>query len=120
MMRKVSLLLGLTLAIISIESLQIGRSQDKDDRVKWVMNSLKEMETIKVGMTRADLLRVFAEEGGLSTRRWRQYVYQKCPYFKVKVEFEPVGEPEGPNSMESSRDKIVRISQPFLEWSVLD
>jgi hypothetical protein len=119
-MRKVSFLLGLTLAILSVGFLHVGRSQDKDDHVKWVANSLKEMETIKVGMTRADLLRVFAEEGGLSTRRWRQYVYQKCPYFKVKVEFEPVGEPEGPNSMESSKDKIAKISQPFLEWSVLD
>jgi hypothetical protein len=78
------------------------------------------METIKAGMTRAELLKVFAEEGGLSNRQWRQYVYLKCPYFKVKVEFEPVGEPEGPNSMESSKDKIVKISQPFLEWSVLD
>jgi hypothetical protein len=112
-------LLGLTLAILSAGFLPV-RSQDQDDHVKWVAISLKEMETIKVGMTRADLLIVFAEEGGLSNRQWRQYVYLKCPYFKVKVEFEPVGEPEGPNSMESSKDKIVKISQPFLEWSVLD
>ena len=119
-MRKVSFLLGLALAILSVESLQIGRSRDDDDHVKWVMNSLKEMETIKVGMTRADLLKVFSEEGGLSTRKWRQYVYQKCPYFKVKVEFEPVGEPEGPNSMESSKDRVVKISQPFLDWLVID
>ncbi len=119
-MRNVSFLVGLTLVLVSAEFHHVGRSQDNQDHVRWVANSLKEMETIKVGMTRADLVKVFAEEGGLSNRQWRQYVYLICPYFKVKVEFEPVGEPEGPNSMESSKDKIMKISQPFLEWSVLD
>jgi hypothetical protein len=81
--------------------------------------SLREMETIKVGMTRADLLRVFREEGGLSTRTQRQYVYRECPYIKVAVEFERVGNAEAPFP-ENGKDKIVKISQPFIEWSVVD
>lgn len=105
-------------AFTLISPASIGRSQEAQSHVKWVEASLKEMETIKVGMTRADLLKVFMEEGGLSTRRWRTYAYQKCPYFKVTVEFNPVG--EGPGLPESSKDEITKISQPFLQWSVLD
>ena len=95
---------------------QVG-SQNHSD---WIAESLKEIETIKVGMTRDDLMKVFRREGGLSTRTWRQYVYRQCPYIKVAVEFEPVGEKESPEFTEGSKDKIVKISRPFLEWSVLD
>ncbi len=93
-------------------------SQDQQSHIKWVEASLTEMETIKVGMTRADLLKVFMEEGGLSTRQSRTYVYRTCPYFKVRVEFKPIGEAQ--ESVESSKDEIVKISQPFLQRMVAD
>lgn len=90
-----------------------------DEHTEWIARSLKEIESVKVGMRRADLLRVFKEEGGISTRIWRRYVYRDCPYIKVDVEFEPVGEPENKVS-QSPRDKITKISKPFLEWSIAD
>ena len=96
-----------------------ARSQDPKTHSEWIAQSLREMETIKVGMTRADLLKVFTEEGGLSTRTQRQYVYRECPYIKVAVEFERVGNAEAPFP-ENGKDKIVKISRPFLEWVVLD
>src|SRR6266850_4946318 len=91
-MRKI----GLTFLAISIAAgltvfARSGtRTQDTKTHSEWIAQSLREMETIKVGMTRADLLRVFREEGGLSTRTQRQYVYRECLYIKVAVEFEPV------------------------------
>jgi hypothetical protein len=39
-------------------------------------------------MTRSDLLKVFATEGGLSWSTQRTYVYRQCPYIKVDVKFE--------------------------------
>jgi len=94
-------------------------------RTEWIAASLKEMETIKVGMTRADLLKVFTTEGGLSTGLQRTYVYRDCPYIKVDVEFEPVGRPardlNGRVTLEEDRrDKITKISRPYLEWSIMD
>ncbi len=77
------------------------------------------MQAVKVGMTRADLLKVFEEEGGISTRTQQTYVYRECPYFKVDVRFEPVGELHGKEFV-SSGDKIVNISRPYLAWSVAD
>jgi hypothetical protein len=89
-----------------------------DAHTEWIVKSLKEIESVKVGMTRGDLLKVFGEEGGISTRTWRRYVYHECRYIKVDVEFEPIGEPEKPS--QSPRDKIIKISKPFLEWSIMD
>jgi len=66
-----------------------------------------------------DLLRVFKEEGGISTREWRRYAYHDCPYIKVDVEFQPVGDPDNKVS-QSPKDKIIKISKPFLEWSIMD
>ena len=104
--------------------LTLSASTARDDReaskrIEWVGKSLKEMEAIKVGMTRAELLKVFTGEGGLSTRSQQTYVYRECPYFKVDVRFEPVGGARG-NDFVSPDDKIVTISRPYLDWSVLD
>jgi hypothetical protein len=88
-----------------------------DDHIQWLAESLREMETIKPGMTRADLLRVFAEEAGLSTRIQRRYAYRD--FIKVDVKFEPARSPED-KLTEHSEDKIRDISRPFLEWSIQD
>jgi hypothetical protein len=97
-----------------------GKLADRStERIAWVTASLREMQTIKPGMTRADLLKVFKEEGGLSTRTARRYVYRDCPYFKVDVKFDPVGTPSGKLD-ETPQDRITHISQPLLEWSIMD
>jgi hypothetical protein len=88
-------------------------------REAWVLKSLKRMETVKVGMTRAELLKVFGEEGGLSTRTQRTYVYKECRYFKVNVKFEAVGNVEE-RLGESPDDKIFEISKPYIDYSILD
>ena len=120
-MRKISLTI---LAILLVAGLTVfagsrAQSDDAKSHSEWIAQSLREMEKIKVGMTRADLLKVFREEGGISTRTHRQYGYRDCPYIKVAVEFERVGNAEAP-FQENGADKIVKISRPFLEWSVID
>jgi len=82
-------------------------------QTEWVAASLKEMQTIKVGMTRGQLLKVFTEEGGLSSRTYQLYVYQKCPYFKVRVQFKPIG--KDMSGGYSLKDQITQISEPFLQ-----
>jgi len=95
------------------------------DHMAWVAKSLKRMQTVKPGMTRTDLLKVFTAEGGLSTGLQRTFVSQDCPYFKVDVEFEAVGrasrDPEGRVTLEEgSQDIIVKISRPYLQFSHTD
>ena len=75
-----------------------------NDHIEWVGQALNEMETIKVGMKRKDLLRVFLPDGGLNSGR--TFIYRKCPYFKVDVEFQ--------------QENIRSISAPYLAKPVLD
>jgi hypothetical protein len=83
------------------------------------------MQTIKPGMTRTDLLKVFTTEGGLSTPLHRTFVSRDCPYFKVDVEFQAVGRlSRDVNGQVTSSggggDKIVKISRPYLQFSISD
>jgi hypothetical protein len=59
------------------------------DHVAWVAEALRRMQTVKPGMTRTDLLKVFTTEGGLSSPLHRTFVSRDCPYFKVDVELRP-------------------------------
>jgi len=95
------------------------------DHVAWVAESLKQIQTIKPGMTRGDLLKVFTIEGGLSTGLQRTYVSQACPYFKIDVQFKAVGRPDHDTDGrvtldENDQDVIVKISRPYLQFSVSD
>jgi hypothetical protein len=87
--------------------------------MQWVADSLREMQTVKAGMTRAELLRVFEEEGGLSTRTEQRFAYRDCPLIKVNVKFEAVGAADEVHT-KSPNDTIREISPPFLEWSIGD
>ncbi len=100
-------------------------AQTQQGHAAWVAEALKRMQTIKPGMTRTDLLKVFTTEGGLSTPMYRTFVSRDCPYFKVDVVFEPVAqqsrEAEGRQSaVERPDDKIAKISRPYLAFSVSD
>jgi hypothetical protein len=102
-----------------------GLTPSSVDHVKWVAEALKRIETIKPGMTREALLKVFTTEGGLSTGLHRTFVSRDCPYFKVDVTFDAVGRPSRDSSgqvtlEEGSRDVIAQISRPYLQFMILD
>ena len=99
--------------------------QSSQDHVTWVAQTLQRMQTIRPGMARGDLLKVFTMEGGLSTGLQRTFVSRECPYFKVDVEFQAVGRPDRDEDgrvtmVEDSRDIILKISQPYLQFSIKD
>jgi hypothetical protein len=104
------------LKLLRIEPIPTSTAYDSE-QARWIAASMKEIQSIKAGMTRAELLKVFTVEGGISARTWRRYVYRRCGYIKVDVEFSPVGSGGGG---ESPDDRITKISKPFLEWMIAD
>ena len=95
------------------------------DRDVWVASTLEKMEAVKPGMTRDDLLKVFRTEGGLSTGLHRTFASRDCAYFKVDVEFQAVGRTDRDSDgrvtlEEDARDIIVKISRPYLQFSIGD
>jgi hypothetical protein len=86
---------------------QQNPSQNGSEHTEWIAGVLNATQTIKVGMTRSDLLKGFTTEGGLSWTSQRTYVYRECPYIKVDVKFAASS-----NSQEFPKDKIVERPRP--------
>ncbi len=84
-----------------------------------ISSVLRECEKIQPGMTRAQLLELFTTEGGLSTARHRTYVFRRCSYVKVNVDFDP-SKPDQYVLDEEMTDTISKISKPYLDWAIID
>jgi len=110
------LFLGI-LAIVAVAQSEPRPNPSQIDRAHtaWIADVLNATQTVKAGMTRADLMKVFTTEGGLSTTSRRTYVYRECPYVKVDVRFAVSG-----RDKELPADEIIEISRPYLAWSVWD
>jgi hypothetical protein len=106
-------------ALISGLSVSYARQGDAIDaeHTKWIARVLHTIQTVKPGMTRSDLRKVFREEGGLSTRAHRKYVFNGCPFIKVDVDFVFS---DRDMASEKPEDKISSISRPYLEYSIMD
>ena len=122
--RVVSLIISIvTIAAVSDISGQTRSNSDK--QTEWIGSVIKNVQMIKVGMTRGDLRKVFGEEGGLSTTSQRTYVYLGCPFIKVDFDFESRGreikDARGRYLRpESDLDVIRKMSKPYLESSIID
>jgi hypothetical protein len=80
-------------------------------RNQWVSECLQQIKSIRPGMTRKALGRLFKPAGGRYSRTLRSYSYRPCPYFKISVTFQPAdgGDREQPG------DKIIKVSTPYLD-----
>ena len=99
--------------------LKLYYAPEASDLTEQISAILTECQKIKPGMTRAELLKVFTTEGGISTAMHRAFVYRGCPYIKVDVDFTLSG-PEQNVLEERPTDTINKISKPYLEWSIVD
>jgi hypothetical protein len=126
--RHVFVLLAST-AIDGANALQASPTRDQGQssqvHVAWVADVLKRMQAIKPGMTRKTLFTAFTTEGGLSTGVQRTFVSRDCPYFKVDVEFQAVGRPDRDEEgrvtlIEGDEDIILKVSTPYLQFSIMD
>ena len=120
---------SLLLAVLVWSGLAVGQNPTKpavaDQALTRSMSKvLEEVSSIQAGMSRADLLRIFTTEGGISTRDEQRYVYRRCPYIKVRVNFRRPADADddwgGAPEAEWSGDVIQSISKPFLENPIAD
>ena len=99
--------------------LRLYYAPEASDLTEQISAILTECQKIRPGMTRAELLKVFTTEGGLSAAAWRTFVYRSCPYIKVDVDFTP-SDPKQKMVEERPTDTISKISKPYLNWSISD
>lgn len=87
----------------------------------WIGKATTDIQTIKVGMTRRDLLTVFTRAGGFFTtsRLAGTYQYKGSTYIKVDVEFSKASG-EDNDTAENPNDIIQSISKPYLAPPAFD
>jgi hypothetical protein len=95
--------------------------QPEADRMEWVEQSLKDFESMKVGMTRAELEAKMSPDGGIRSAGLACFVHPECPSFKMDVEFDFKRDPANQNrAVESKDDKVTKLSKPYLERPFID
>lgn len=95
-----------------------GEETDKN-LTKQISDVLAECKKIVPGATRAELLKIFTTEGGISTAKHRTFVHRRCPYIKVDVDF-TLSDSKQSAVDERPNDTVSKISKPYLEWSIGD
>jgi len=120
MKSKIVFCLALALSGISFGCVSASAQSATDkDLTKQISAILTECQKIKPGMTRAELLKVFTVEGGISTATHQTFVYRGCPYIKVDVDF-TLSDPKQKALEKRPTDTIKKISKPYLNWSFID
>ena len=116
---KIGVLLIAGLLVVSGSMRPGAQSADDKAHQHWLEARYKEATSIQPGMTRADLLKLFIEDGGAQMASSRRYVLKSCYLIQIEVTFD---KPWAASSRTVSDDelKIVEVSRPFLQHMALD
>jgi hypothetical protein len=114
-MRVIALFLLVT--GISTVWLRAGPRQNGSDNsqasCQIVRQALEETRRIKGGMTRREVEKYFTQDGGLQTREETRYLYRRCDYIKVDIEFKPSASVD--RVVYSPDDIVIQVSRPYLD-----
>jgi hypothetical protein len=83
-----------------------------------VEQALVARSKLKNGVTRAEVERDFVMDGGLIFRTSTSYVFSKCQFIKVKIEFEV--DSKTPGVEPSAHDRVKDISALSVEYPMKD
>ncbi len=93
------------------------QNQVEDELATQVKAALQDSSTLKPGMTRADVLKLFTTDGGLSPFTQNRFVWRRCDRIKIQVTFRLTN----PNQeTRTSSDTIVSVSKPYIEPAYID
>jgi len=98
-----------------------NRQLTAEEMNEFMESVLRDIEPVRVGTTRQNLLKVFEPAAGLRllSRTQVTYVYRKCNYIHVDFEFEPVGEPQN-KSHPRPQDKVSKLPVPYITRPAFD
>jgi len=95
------------------------RAEQDNDRTSCslIEQALKDYQQIKTAGKRHDIAKYFEPDGGLQFPARTRYVYPKCDYLHVDVEFElakPTEIASGPD------DRVISVSKLYVEYPAKD
>lgn len=92
-------------------------NQSQDSPCAVIQQALSDYQHIKVGITRGEVEKYFAQDGGLQFPTSTRYVYPRCQYLHVDVEFDAKGPADRPFSPD---DTVTKTSKLYVDYSVKD
>jgi len=104
------------IALFSIPADTSGQSRQAPE--EFIKQALKTVGELKIGDTRANLERYFRSDGGMQYSKPERYVYKKCPFIKIDVEFSLKRGNSWPTL--SPEDTLISVSKPYLEYPFYD
>ena len=86
------------------------RQPEDKAHCEWLAKIIKEIQTIKVGMSRRDVEKILVEDvAGFTNPKAMRYQHPACSYIKLDLEFELAA------SDDRKDDKITKRSDPLLD-----
>ena len=86
-----------------------------------MLKCLKDFQSIKPGMTRAEIQKVFPMDGGLQAFSPVRFTHPDCPYFKIDISFIFQRDTNDQNrAIFSPDDKAIGISKPYIQTPFCD
>ena len=89
-----------------------GSDRETEDKAhcEWLAKIIKQINTIKVGMSRSDVGKILVEDvAGFTNPKAMRYQHPACSYIKLDLEFELA------TSGDRKDDKITKRSDPLLD-----
>ena len=107
------------LVIVGARTYLRAQTANSQAHEQWLEEKYQEATSIKAGMSRADLLKLFEEDGGLQSIPAGRYVLRSCHLIQIEVKFDTkYGVNYQPTADENL--KIVEVSRPYLERMAMD
>ena len=113
------LLIAGLLVILGARTYPLAQTANDQPHEQWLEERYKEAISIKAGMTRADLLKLFEEDGGVQNIPASRYVLKRCHLIQIEVKFNTkYGVNYEPTPDQNL--KIVEVSRPYLQRMAVD
>ena len=112
------LLIAGLLIIVGTRTYLPAQTANDQAHQQWLEERYKEAISIKPGMSRADLIKLFDEDGGIQMITATRYVLKSCRLIQIEVKFNAYGADF--RSIPAKDLKIMEVSRPFLQPMALD
>jgi hypothetical protein len=88
----------------------LDRQTEDKAHCEWLAKIIKQIETIKAGMSRRDVEKILVEDvAGFTNPKAMRYEHPACSYIKLDLEFESTA------SGDRTDDKLTKRSAPLLD-----
>lgn len=114
---RVTILLAITISVVVVLNSSARPLPEDSSCCSVAAEALEAFAKVRPGMTRADVERHVARDGGGQFPSPTRYVYPKCNYLKIDVAFDD--DPENDEALSAS-DRVASVSRPYVEYPMLD